>query len=182
MAKTNKIIGKKRVETPMSRMAKVASAVEIFNVQFVAFGAHREIELGSHEIYVEYAWKTHASRVSEAKQISVIVEFTMSAAPKDCVDKKKPIQVKAVLELVYNCEKVSSFDDRAIKDFGEINGVYNAWPYWREFVQNTVVRMGLPPLIVPTFRVLQPKTSKKMSRPARKRVSTVRKKTGSKVS
>ena len=166
----------------MSRMAKVASTVEIANVRFISFMATHTINLGGSEMYVDYAWKTHTSGNSEAKCITTLVEFTMSAAPKAFEDEEKPIQIKAVLELVYNCEKVSSLTDRALKDFGEINGVYNAWPYWREFVQNTVARMELPPLIVPTFRVLQPKTSKKMSRPARKRVSTVRKKTGSKVS
>jgi preprotein translocase subunit SecB len=34
-----------------------------------------------------------------------------------------------------------------------LNGVFHVWPYWREMVQNTLARMGLPPLILPVFRV-----------------------------
>jgi preprotein translocase subunit SecB len=36
--------------------------------------------------------------------------------------------------------------------FAKTNAVFNAWPYWREFVQSTTVRMGLPPLVTPVFR------------------------------
>lgn len=166
----------------MSRMAKVASEVEISDVQCIAFEARRDIDLSSQGMCVEYVWKTHTSGDSKAKHITVFVEFEMLAAPEGCGDGEKPIQIKAVLALTYDCEEVSSFDDSALEAFGKINGVYNAWPYWREFVQNTVARMGLPPLIVPTFRVIQSKTPKKASRPARKKVAAAKKKIGSKVS
>lgn len=37
--------------------------------------------------------------------------------------------------------------------FAGLNGVYNAYPYLREHVQSTIGRMGLPPLVIPVFRV-----------------------------
>lgn len=33
--------------------------------------------------------------------------------------------------------------------FARLNGIYHVWPYWREFVQSSSVRMGLPPLVFP---------------------------------
>ena len=45
-------------------------------------------------------------------------------------------------------------NDEHLHAFSATNGVFNAWPYWREFVQNTTARMGLPtPVIVPVFRL-----------------------------
>lgn len=33
--------------------------------------------------------------------------------------------------------------------FSRINSVYNIWPYWREFVHSTMMRMGLPAFMMP---------------------------------
>lgn len=33
--------------------------------------------------------------------------------------------------------------------FGKINGIFNTWPYWREYVQSSATRAGLPPLTIP---------------------------------
>jgi hypothetical protein len=60
---------------------------------------------------------------------------------------------------------------------GTINPISNAWPYWREFVQNMSARMGFPALTVPLLEIVPKKTAKKKgeSQPAPKE-STRRKK------
>ena len=40
-------------------------------------------------------------------------------------------------------------NDQVDNAFGKMTGVYNAWPYWREYVQSTISRLGLPPLALP---------------------------------
>ena len=44
-------------------------------------------------------------------------------------------------------------DDDSLLTYAEyfmtINPISNAWPYWREFVQNMSSRMGFPALTVP---------------------------------
>ena len=40
----------------------------------------------------------------------------------------------------------------AIEAFANTDAVYHAWPYWREFVQSSMARMGLPPIMIPLFR------------------------------
>jgi len=52
----------------------------------------------------------------------------------------------------------------AVKAFKDGNAVFNCWPYFREYVQNTITRMNLPPLTLPLLR-LWPKTPK--SKPPR---------------
>jgi hypothetical protein len=41
----------------------------------------------------------------------------------------------------------------AIEEFGRHNLGYHVWPYWREFVQGTCARMGIPPIPVPMYRL-----------------------------
>jgi hypothetical protein len=66
---------------------------------------------------------------------------------------KEALKISATLILLYSIAKPEVLNPERLKLFGELNGAYNAWPYWREFVQSTGARMGLPQLIVPTFRV-----------------------------
>lgn len=37
--------------------------------------------------------------------------------------------------------------------FANFNATFNAWPYWREFVQSMTGRMGLPGVIIPVLPV-----------------------------
>lgn len=41
----------------------------------------------------------------------------------------------------------------AIEEFGRHNLGYHVWPYWREFVQSTCARLGIPPIPVPMYRL-----------------------------
>lgn len=37
--------------------------------------------------------------------------------------------------------------------FANINGLYNAWPYFREALQSTAARLGFPPVVLRVHRV-----------------------------
>lgn len=41
----------------------------------------------------------------------------------------------------------------AIEEFGRYNLGFHVWPYWREYVQGTCARMGIPPIPVPMYRL-----------------------------
>ena len=64
------------------------------------------------------------------------------------------LRVEAMFVAVYRLPNFEGIAQENIDAFGEMNGIYNVWPYWREFVQSMTVRMGLPPLTVPVFRPL----------------------------
>lgn len=54
------------------------------------------------------------------------------------------VTVKATIELSY--KMTAEFEEAELDCFAKVNGIYHAWPYWREFVQNSTTRAGLPPL------------------------------------
>lgn len=62
-------------------------------------------------------------------------------------------RVSATFRLQYRLTSAEGLDKRHYDAFGRLNGMFNAWPYWREFVQSMTVRMGLPTLIVPLLKV-----------------------------
>ena len=63
------------------------------------------------------------------------------------------LNIRADFRLKYELKNGKAFSKKDLDKFAAVNGVYNAWPYWREFVQSTVARMGLPPLTVPVLKV-----------------------------
>jgi hypothetical protein len=39
------------------------------------------------------------------------------------------------------------------ESFAKINGVYNAWPYLRNTIHDVTGRLGIPPVVLPVYRV-----------------------------
>ena len=62
------------------------------------------------------------------------------------------VSIETKFELQYRLPEGFHVDSQTLTAFAETNGIYNAWPYWREFVQSMFVRMGLPPLALPLLR------------------------------
>ena len=81
-------------------------------------------------------------------------------------------ELTASFELLYRLDRDAPIPVPQLRAFSLVNGLYNAWPYWREFVQNTAARMSLPRLVVPVFRVSRasidksPKEVRKSAPPA----------------
>ena len=67
--------------------------------------------------------------------------------------KEEPlVSIETSFELQYRLPEGFRVDPQTLTTFAETNGIYNAWPYWREFVQSTFARMGLPPVVLPLLR------------------------------
>ena len=73
--------------------------------------------------------------------------------PVPGADDKDVLTIRASFELAYLADGLQDFSDESLHAFAQTNGVFNAWPYWREFVQSTTARMGTKPIVVPVFRI-----------------------------
>jgi hypothetical protein len=65
-----------------------------------------------------------------------------------------PVSVDVTIALTYSLSDAHSVAHEVLEEFARVNGAFNAWPYWREYVQATLSRMNLPPLVLPVFRVV----------------------------
>ena len=133
--------------------AAVSDRVEIREVRLIKCECHQtplalkgKLDLRlSHDGHMEVNRKEH--------QILVFPTFRASASPSEPKDSPIAVQIEAQFLLVYSAESLAGLKPENYKQFGMINGIYNAWPYWREFFQNTLTRMGLPGVTLPVFRI-----------------------------
>lgn len=63
------------------------------------------------------------------------------------------IEITASYRIIYHLKDDPSASDDELKAFSEINGIFNTWPFWREFVYSMLARMGVKPIVMPTLRL-----------------------------
>ena len=90
-------------------------------------------------------------REDEQRAIHVLAEFQFSASEQGG-DGGEVAKLVASFVLVYALPVDAVFEERCLKFFAELNGPYNAWPYWRELVQTATGRIGLAGIMVPLYR------------------------------
>lgn len=91
-------------------------------------------------------------RPTPPQKLSFVVEYKITA--KRPSGRESEVELGCAFELLYSIPDEVKPTQEEIQAFADTNVVYNSWPYWREFVQNTITRMGLPPLTLPLFRVV----------------------------
>ncbi len=109
-------------------------------------------------------------------------EFSLTGNNPDGQD---GFRIDANYGVMYRMESLPDFTPEQINGFGQVLGLSNVWPFWREFVQSITARMGFPPLTLPIIRPAQMQFTpiadggeKKAAK--RKRTAKVKKKTGGK--
>ena len=65
---------------------------------------------------------------------------------------KRDYAVKIVCEFEVELASESEITGEFLEIFSKVNLHMNTWPYFREFVQNILQRMGLPPWILPFLK------------------------------
>lgn len=97
----------------------------------------------------------YAARVVERTDQDLWVRVRAEATVRDgAVDASETaIRAFADFELHYGATEGISGTDEELTAFAETNATLNAWPYLREAIQSTSVRMGMPPILLPLFRL-----------------------------
>ena len=102
-------------------------------------------------------WAGHHFDEEEKTLVATVQLLTEMTPSRDEESGEPVLSVEAAFDLAYevDVEKLGDIDDRedAFRAFAAVNSMYNAWPYFREYVQTAIARMGLPPHIIPTYRV-----------------------------
>jgi hypothetical protein len=63
------------------------------------------------------------------------------------------VTIGVTFELKYSIQGDQPPTQKELAAFAGTNAVFHAWPYWREFVQSMFLRMNLPPVLLPVFRL-----------------------------
>lgn len=96
------------------------------------------------------------SKVVELVQTLMRIEvaFRMTGEAKETG--AKVVRVDCVFEGRYGLNPEFAFTKEHAEAFANGNAIFNAWPYFREYLQSSLARMGYPTLVAP-FLVMRPK-------------------------
>jgi preprotein translocase subunit SecB len=137
-----------KIDTPDNRAlsAPVSSVVKVESIRLV--GCHTKGMPTStavrQQLHVEH--RPIAERIENRLLVTIDVHvWTQAEAAERAVD------IYATFLLTYDVGD-HQFDQANLDAFAALNGMFNLWPYVREFVQSMTVRMGLPALTLPVHR------------------------------
>lgn len=142
-----------------SLVGKVARYVEIANVELV----------GAHYSRTDDGLEATTLPADAIPDFSIAVAWALDDGKLTCVltfgttfdmddDEGEdvpapPYQIVGRFRLSYSLAGDASFSDEELDQFAHWNAVFNAWPYWREFVSSMVNRGQLPRFLVPVMGV-----------------------------
>ena len=145
MASTHKTL------SPIDKSVRVSKNIEIQSVQLVETVA----KLGVIQSPMGIELNCNAKTIGIPKEAKVQVEvtFDLVARPHDQQD-VVCLRIHAKYLLQYGLRDFDGIEQEHLDSFGRLNGIHNAWSYWREYVQSITTRMGIPALTVPVFNPL----------------------------
>lgn len=140
---------------------RVIAAVEIQHIRLMESKCKTSVRVPEGNMHIDH---NVTSRVKDHRPDGTFVVETAieSRVTKDEAPRKAIIAIAATFELTYKLPKKLSVSSGELKVFANTNAVFNAWPYFREFIQSMFVRMTLPP---PILRVYRMPSGPKPSRP-----------------
>lgn len=154
------------------KAAGVARFVEVADISLLSMGAELLVPkaqaLQARKVHLKLDKSTSFSfdepSMSLAVTVKVVCTVSSDTAKKSQVRSKKGsspgadiVRIACAFRLAYSFN-VKAGPPEALREelftaFANVNGIFNAWPYIRELVQTTATRMGLPPLVLPVYRV-----------------------------
>jgi hypothetical protein len=73
-------------------------------------------------------------------------------ASSESANKPRLVGIEAAYEVLYRLPEGLKPSAEALEEFAQTNGIFNAWPYLRQFVAETAQRMEVPPIVLPLYR------------------------------
>lgn len=131
------------------------AVVHLMNVRLVNCSAKAGIRLAdvTDEMGPEFSHSAKAVQGSEPGVFYVLSGLRVRVVSESSEVSHAELNVQ--FELEYRVPSDFKPTRSEISAFARVNGVFNAWPYFREFVQSTSQKMDLPVIILPVYRVPQ---------------------------
>jgi hypothetical protein len=136
----------------------VAAKVQFLNILADELSASRTVEgFGDPEsVRIENRVVDAGVAVPDGtKVLNVIMRFSLKVYPKDAEEgsDKPVVEISCRLVAIYFLPSMEGIGEENLIAFGRTSGIYSAWPYWRELVHSTSLRLSVPSIVLPTFRI-----------------------------
>jgi hypothetical protein len=158
MTKTN-AVGGTDVVALSSRIRAIENIVQVRGI-FERTPLNPQGDLGIHiDVTQAVAEAMEGNRISVLLNLEAVVK---SAAPEGEAGTNAPTdgdQPDYVARIVgtyligYEIEAGAEPTESQLAEFARGNGLFNVWPFWREYVATSLLRSGLPSLLVPILKL-----------------------------
>jgi hypothetical protein len=144
--------------TLAKKASPVAASVNLESIFIEECSARRTVEAftDSEKTQIHVALKEAAiGRPEEGKTFYVFLSYSLRAYDKlEPAESDPPaVEITCRFVLAYSIPTFEGLSDENLIAFGRTSGVFSAWPYWREFVHSMSLRLSIPPIILPTYRI-----------------------------
>ncbi len=102
------------------------------------------------KVYID---KNSYYQILQDNLVRVFQNYTLKIANKDNED---DVFVNIDVTFLLDFQTGGQIDDEVFEIFSQSTVLIDSWPYFREIVQNTLLRMGLAPIIIPPIQFTPP--------------------------
>lgn len=136
----------------MKRVSQAQRFFELASVRFIEFRASYGVAPDGKEPALRIGIDDQAVELRD-DVLSTQMRFEFRGPSPFKEEKGRLVDVSATVRVEYfRPEDRGDIDQSEAEVFARVNGIYNAWPYLREYVQTSLVRLGLPPFELPLLR------------------------------
>ncbi len=131
----------------------LTARVQIENVTLLSSKISRNPDLDDapEKIGINSGFQISGACNDDHSKARIRVRFHLTGLMDDPEKTADVFEIEAEFALVYAISSFDGLDEANLDAFGRLNGVFNAWPYWREHVQSSLAKLQLPPIIVPVL-------------------------------
>jgi len=170
MAAKKKVVKRGKKKSGISPGLLVSDRVQIRDVRLIHCNCDQKPAAATKTNKRSYSIATSTDvQLDRDKGFIVVVAKFHFEASTGKKSQEPVLTMDASFVLTYQIDSFEGLTQEGFKQFANLNGIYNAWPYWREFVQNMIGRMGLPPLTIPVFRIVETAPKRRSSKKSKKR-------------
>lgn len=156
------------VRVDFRAVARVAKRTELLSVRLLS--CHAECAAKPGELDREWfknAFVGYRARVARApgddrtflNEMSFIamymkdVDFRVADPSRVDESADPDVVLEVAFELAYQLVEDAQIEDGDLDHFALANSTLHAWPYWREIGQSVSTRMGIPPMVIGTYKM-----------------------------
>jgi hypothetical protein len=139
-------------------LSKVVARVDLENIFLLSSNVWRSLDaLEFDDIDAEIGFSGILLEDRKDHFIAKVQCFAKGRAKDRTEEEKEIISISSEYILTYSLKDRKVLAKKDLEIFCSMNSIYNAWPYWREFIQSISNRMEIPTLTLPLLKFRPPK-------------------------
>lgn len=144
-------------QNPYEIASPVAGVARLNRIFMDDSQARRAVKTSTEADGVEILINTSEAEVSanrDKNSFFIRVRFHVNVYPKKGSEGENPLaEVMARFVALYEVESFEGISEDNLEAFAKTSGIFSLWPYFREYVHSMTLKMSVPAIVLPTYRM-----------------------------